>query len=142
MKFCTLCFATENDGSWQHVVVGHFCANCGVGGAVVDLPEWAIKNIRQNASWVGKRYYPCDEDRERAEERVDLLALVQHFPGRKVALRVFNGRKAWEVSQTLANGCTVSTTVTDADSGRQAMHRATALRFVPQWRLDEVKGEK
>lgn len=141
MKFCTLCFATETDGSWHHVVVGEFCTNCSAHGAVVDLPEWAIKNIRQNASWVGKRYYPCDEDRERAEERLDLLALVEQFPGRTAVLHTIDGRDTWEVRQVLADGRTIITTTPGVRTGQQAMRQASNLRFVPQWRLDEAKGE-
>lgn len=36
--------------------------NCGSGG-LVPMPEWAVSSIRFQASWVGKRYYPHDEDR-------------------------------------------------------------------------------
>lgn len=64
-KFCPCCFASETSGSWDHVVIGGYCTNCG-NGSTVDLPVWAIEEIRRNASWVGKRYYPCDEDKKAA----------------------------------------------------------------------------
>jgi len=63
MHFCTMCFASERNGSWGCTTMNNYCLNCGAGGTTVEIPEWAIENIRKNASWVGKRYYPCDEDR-------------------------------------------------------------------------------
>jgi len=142
MKFCTLCFTTDTDGSHNHVVFGDFCTNCSANGAVVELPEWAIKNIREQASWVGKRFYPCAEDREQLEERTDLLALVEQFPGRTAKLVTVDDRDTWEVQQRLANGHTVSTWVPGAATGQQAMRQARSLRFMPQWRLDEAKEKK
>jgi len=60
--FCVQCFASESSGSWVHVVVGSFCTNCCGNGTTMPLPKAAIESIRQQASWVGKRYYPHAED--------------------------------------------------------------------------------
>lgn len=62
--FCCQCFASESSGSWDHVVVGSFCANCCGNGTAFPLPKAAIESIRNQASWVGKRYYPHKEDAE------------------------------------------------------------------------------
>lgn len=62
--FCCRCFASESSGSWDHVVVGSFCANCCGNGTAFPLPKMAIESIRNQASWVGKRYYPHKEDAE------------------------------------------------------------------------------
>jgi hypothetical protein len=81
--FCSLCFANDEDGgSWGGGVCAAHCFNCGAGGSVVTLPKHAADAIRKSASWVGKRYYPSDEDREiQAELRV-LRGLITDFPGR------------------------------------------------------------
>ena len=66
--FCCQCFASESSGSWDHVVVGSFCTNCCGNGTAFPLPKVAIESIRNQASWVGKRYYPHKEDTDlRAE---------------------------------------------------------------------------
>lgn len=64
--FCCQCFASEASGSWDHVVVGSFCTNCCGNGTTFPLPKAAIESIRQQASWVGKRYYPHAEDLAKA----------------------------------------------------------------------------
>ncbi len=56
--FCPLCFASEESSSWGADVMDGHCFNCGASGGTVHLPAWAISEIRKNASWVGKRYYP------------------------------------------------------------------------------------
>lgn len=142
MKFCTLCFASEADGSFHCIVVGDGCTNCSANGTVVELPEWAIANIRRNASWVGRRFYPCDEDREAQQERADLLSLVENFPGRTATLHTVDGRDAWEVKQQLSDRRVVSTYMPGYQSGAHAMRRAIGLRYVPQWRLDEAEKEQ
>lgn len=84
--FCCCCFATDEGGSWGHEVIagpsGTLCTNCGAGGSAFPMPFYAAKSIREQASWVGKRYYPHEEDTENREERKRLLALVPDFPGR------------------------------------------------------------
>lgn len=61
LQFCPSCFASNENGSWNHVVVDNLCSNCGSIGTV-KLPRWAVESIRRSASWVGKRYYPSEED--------------------------------------------------------------------------------
>jgi len=70
--FCCQCFASESSGSWDHVVVGSFCTNCCGNGTAFPLPKTAIESIRNQASWVGKRYYPHKED---ADMRAEVEAL-------------------------------------------------------------------
>ena len=125
-----MCFASETGGSWNHVVIpmpaGGYCTNCG-NGSTVPLPEWAIKSIREQASWVGKRYYPADEDREAQAERSALLALVTAFPGRAAEPdKLTPGR--WMVFQA-GPKFTTSTSV-EAASADEAM-RKSGLRYFP-----------
>lgn len=63
LGFCPGCFASTEDGSWGHVVIGDHCTNCGANGTV-QLPRWAVDSIRRQASWVGSRFYPSQEDRD------------------------------------------------------------------------------
>ena len=67
MHFCVVCFASNEDGSWGCTTVpeANFCGNCSSNDCLVAIPFWAVESIRQQASWVGKRYYPCDEDRSK-----------------------------------------------------------------------------
>lgn len=87
--FCPTCFATSEDGSWGgRVEANGYCTNCGGGVPVGSqgMPSWMVKAIRKSASWVGKRYYPHEEDTRLARERRELLALVPFFPGRTARL--------------------------------------------------------
>jgi hypothetical protein len=52
--FCTRCFS--------RTVCIDACHNCGSGGTNIEIPLWAIDSIRENASWLGKRFYPHKED--------------------------------------------------------------------------------
>lgn len=79
LRFCPACFASSEDGSWGYTCDEHYCYNCGAGGTV-ELPFWAIRSIRKQASWVGKRYYPHEEDRETREELAALRALAPANP--------------------------------------------------------------
>ncbi len=110
LHFCVCCFATEEDGSWGCTVVGSVhCLNCGAGNSSFPLPRWATEEIRRNASWVGKRFYPSDEDVQRAEERRQLLKLVQTFPGR-IAEEMLSEKprnpenRVWKVKQDTGQG--------------------------------------
>jgi hypothetical protein len=64
IDFCCRCFASSQDGSWGEICSHDYCFNCGAGGFVISIPVWAIKSIRESASFVGKRYYPDKEDYE------------------------------------------------------------------------------
>lgn len=134
VAFCVQCFADEDSGSWSHAVIpeADFCANCCASGTLVRIPARAVGSIRQQASWVGKRYYPNDEDRQRYEERADLLETISVFPGRSARLE----EDRWVVTQLLPDGRHVSTFVRkqDAADAMEAM-RASKLRFVPAHKL-------
>lgn len=79
LAFCAGCFASSEDGSWDLTCDNQYCYNCGTVGTV-QLPRWAVDSIREQASWVGKRYYPADEDKEAAEELAALRALAPLNP--------------------------------------------------------------
>ena len=81
--FCPRCFASDMSGSWDQTVVGNHCYNCGASPSV-RLPDWAVDCIREQASWVGKRYYPNDEDKEMAAELKELRSRMTEFPGRTI----------------------------------------------------------
>lgn len=119
MLFCVRCFASENDGSWGSVVVKDHCFNCGCGGSAIDIDEWSIKSIRESASWVGKRYYPSEED---YETNAELLLARKNLPipPDRWAKEIEKG--LWDVGQPRANG-TISVFV-HADSEKEAMDKA------------------
>lgn len=133
--FCVMCFADESDGSWGHVTIpeSNYCTNCSSGGTLIQIPRGAVESIRRNASWVGKRYYPADEDSISFREREELLKLVQSFPGRSAkALEDESGR--WEVSQRSPDRRTTSTWVS-AESGDDALRRAKSLTYYSEDQL-------
>jgi hypothetical protein len=108
IDFCTLCFASSIDGSWNHVVIGDYCSNCGSYG-IINIPESAVDSIRKSASWVGKRYYPDGEDGATQKEIKALRALVTNFPGRDAIETSEFG--IWYVTQKLENNSSASVTV-------------------------------
>lgn len=99
LRFCPYCFATDEDGSWQHTVDEQFCSNCGAVNSSVPLPRWAVDSIRAQASWVGRRYYPNSEDHEREQERRALLGQISEFPKRRAEPSSEVGQ--WRVCQPL-----------------------------------------
>ena len=128
--FCVRCFATDTDGSWQHTVVpeANYCTNCGGGGTSVKIPRWAVDEIRKNASWVGKRYYPHEEDKERRVELEALRSTIKIFKGRK-AKRVDdaeNGEPQFLVTQDLGGGRNVSVVI-NAESQKVALNKTKTL---------------
>lgn len=135
-NFCPQCFADDDGGSWGVGTIGGHCLNCGAGGAI-QIPKWAVESIRQNASWVGRRYYPQDEDREIYDERKALLDLVKVFPGREVmqARKFEDGEWVddvgrWTIRQNTPSGY-MSTTV-QAASREEAMEASRYhLRYMP-----------
>ena len=127
--FCPRCFASDMSGSWDHTVSGNYCYNCGAGGGIVQLPDWAVDSIREQASWVGKRYYPNDEDKQMAAEIKALRSRMTEFPGRTIEM-VEPGE--YRVIQRLDERTTIQTTVT-AKTEKEAWEKAkTLLPFVPQ----------
>jgi hypothetical protein len=139
--FCTRCFASDTDGSWNHIVLdageGGYCTNCGGGGTSVQIPRWAVDEIRRNASWVGKRYYPSDEDKEKYDELRRLRAFVTHFPGRTAEPpKDERDEDMWCVVQKVSKTKNVSTVVR-ADSEEDALEQArTLLPYIPEEMLD------
>lgn len=75
LDFCPGCFATAEDssGGGAPIPEGNYCTNCGNVG-LLNIPRWAVESIRAQASFVGKRYYPIDEDRDQAAELAFLRA--------------------------------------------------------------------
>ncbi len=132
--FCVMCFADSVDGSWGHTVVettsGSHCLNCGASGSGVAMPRWAVESVRKNASWVGCRYYPNQDDRERGAELVHLRALVPHFPGRTAA-PIPDHPDRWAVTQRLADSKTVSVAVTASSEDEALAAARTQLPYVP-----------
>jgi len=119
--FCTRCFASDRDSSWGDPAASDHCFNCGAGGCTVPIPGWAIKFIRESASWVGKRYYPSQEDREQALELRYLRSLVPPPPGRTVKRADYDviHEHDWVVKQEYPDGSSITTTVR-ADCDEQA----------------------
>jgi len=103
LEFCVCCFASSENGSWNHTIEGGHCYNCGAGGPETRMPRWAIDSIRKSASWVGKRYYPGEEDRAIQEEIKTLRAMVTTFPGRSVEMC---DPGQWKVTQKTGKGRT------------------------------------
>ena len=122
---CVRCFASDTEGSWQHVVYGdeekNHCTNCGAGNAAVPLPRWAIDDIRENASWIGKRYYPHREDREGNAELKLLRSKMTIFPGRS-AEEVEEGQ--WAVKQQTSKAGKRIQVFVDASSAKEALEKA------------------
>jgi hypothetical protein len=135
LRFCPFCFATDEDGSWHHTVAATHCSNCGVIDSSVTLPRWAVESIRQQASWVGKRYYPNAEDQQLATERRALLAQVQQFPGR-TARPTPSQVYGWVVAQALPDGVTEEIMVTAVDAAAALEAARYALTYVPQEHLN------
>lgn len=130
LDFCPRCFATSESGSWNHVVECGYCTNCG-NSSTVSLPFWAIESIREQASWVGKRYYPSKEDRQQYAELLALRLLVTESPGR-TAEPVEDDPTRWCVKQALAAGDGWISTMVDASSAAGALDAARAsLPYVP-----------
>lgn len=128
MRFCPRCFADEETGSWRHVVTGSHCTNCG-SSSTIDIPAWAIGSIREQASWVGKRYYPIEEDRQARKELALLRSKMTEFPGRSVRFSEGNG---WVVEQRTGPRTITSVFIT-ADNAEEALAAAkTMLPYTEQ----------
>lgn len=138
LAFCPRCFASNEDGSWGHTAVPEldFCTNCCHGG-LVRLPRWAIKSIRVQASWVGKRYYPNEEDHERAEEVRYLRSQMPDAPGRSVEPCATGEPDAWTVRQKKPDGREISL-LTQAPSAAAALAKTkTDLPYYPKESLEK-----
>lgn len=131
-EFCPRCFADNLGGSWGEGVLSGHCMNCGASPAIT-IPAWAVRSIREQASWVGKRYYPCDEDREISAELETLRAMLTDFPGRFAEST--NEPGSFRVTQLLPGGGRVWMVV-DATTINEALDRLkTKLRYVSREQL-------
>lgn len=132
LLFCPCCFASSEGGSWTkgQAVFEGLCINCGASGPALTIPRWAVESIHRQASWVGKRYYPNDEDKETWDEVQALRATIKEFPGRSVR-RTEDG-KDWWVSQRLKKGQSISIVV-KAKTWEDAFEKARLqLPYVPK----------
>jgi hypothetical protein len=139
LTFCVLCFATDEGGSWGGSVessgTATHCFNCGAGGTGFSLPRQAVDEIRKNASWVGKRYYPSSEDFDNREEVQALRALPTKHWGRSATRSAFaDDKDKWTVTQLLKGNPlhrTVSVFVA-AETAEEALEKAKLLLpYVP-----------
>lgn len=142
VSFCPACFASEENGSWGHVVESGYCTNCG-NGSTLSVPRWAVESIREQASWVGKRYYPAEEDKERHAEIETLRGLMTEYPGRSVERDVDeDGEVHFNVKQDRPGGG-YSTTMYSARYGvasaEQALERARTQ--LPFFTHDQLKAK-
>ena len=98
VDFCTRCFASSDSGSMGGAVGCGGCTNCSSTGTTVHIPLWAVEDIRDNASWVGNRYYTCEEDYKNNTELKLLRSKMYHFPAR-TATPLEDEPGMWEVRQ-------------------------------------------
>lgn len=130
--FCPCCFSSEDGGSWGGQAFESGCANCG-NGSTINIPRWSVESIREQASWVGKRYYPNQEDKEACEERRRLIDLVKDFPGRTAEGTDY---LEWNVTQKLLKfpytSASVMVSVTGAETAADAIEKTKYdLPYVP-----------
>jgi hypothetical protein len=149
--FCARCFATGEGGSWGGFVdvskdgKDNHCYNCGAGGCAVKIPRWAVKSICEQASWVGKRYYPSDEDYEHVREVKALRDLVKVYPGRsaeKIVSERHDDADQWWVHQELPGDKRVSVIVKAATANRALEKARLSLPYIPQKELDKKCKKK
>jgi hypothetical protein len=122
VRFCVKCFADDRSSSLSGSgsIVNDHCLNCGSGGTIASLQVWAVDSIREQASWVGKRYYPNDEDRQLNEELRALRREIGNYPGRSAEPSSTPGQ--WDLIQVLENGSTRRTSIV-ADSAEDALKK-------------------
>lgn len=111
IQFCERCFATMD---WQ---VPH-CFNCGAGGAGVIMLQRQADEIRKGASWVGKRFYTDNDDRELNAELRALRRAIGTYPGRSAMWRPANERGPgyWSLEQSRPGTGCITTTVDAPES--------------------------
>ncbi len=128
--FCSMCFA-ESDLAFH-------CHNCGAGGTNVSIPIGHAELIRKSASWVGKRYYPSDDDKAERAEIERLRLAIGTWPGRTVkasslANEPEHARRV-DVEQKTEKGWTqISTERADGETDEQIIRRTAAhLPWIPE----------
>jgi len=136
--FCVRCFASSDNSSWGESLIDGHCFNCGAGGATVNLPRWAVESIRQQASWVGKRYYPNQEDYDRSEEINRLRSKMTSFPGREAQLSAADDG-SWMVRQKTPGRSWISIFIEDANSAEDALEKTkTKLPYYDEGSLRAI----
>lgn len=127
--FCPRCFASEKDGSWGCTVDKNFCNNCSASGTAVPLPEWAIKTIREGASWIGRRYYPQQEDKENHEELMALRSLVtdRDLTVKREEPSEFDPAGSWRCTVNMSDGRNVSTSLKGTMTYEEALWEARRI---------------
>jgi hypothetical protein len=138
--FCVLCFANDDDdGSWSGGLCSSHCFNCGAGGSVIQISKFASTEIRKNASWVGRRYYPNQEDKDNYAELTFLRSKMTEFPGRSAEEYTDSrtGELFWRILQELPGGPSGLTTSMlfpriEGETPAEGIEKAkTALPYVP-----------
>lgn len=131
VHFCSQCYASSEDGSMGGTAYATHCTNCGASGPTLYVESYHVKALRAQASWVGRRFYPTDEDHANAAERERLLKLVRRFPGRSV--RVLKDVGQYEVKQVTGKGQSTSMFV-QAVSVNDALEKSR--RYLPYFDKD------
>lgn len=124
-NFCSNCFADDEGGSWGCGTDRSHCYNCGM-GLPVSIPVEAVRNIRKQASWVGKRYYPHEEDIRELKELAYFRTRAGDPKNRTAEYR----HGAWFVSQPSGEGKILSI-VTQASSAEDALNKVRHLMPYP-----------
>lgn len=130
IPFCPGCLGSIDDSSWGELVAEGYCCNCG-NASTIMIPRWAVKSIREQASWVGKRYYPHKEDRERSAELEALRALAPDDPERTVK-PVEDPPGHFETKQPTEKG-SLSTWVRAGSLDEAKLKAKVVLPFRPTW---------
>ena len=137
IAFCPSCMASGDNSSWGGGIDLSHCDNCGH-GPPIQIPRWAVESIRQQASWVGKRYYPHQEDRDIHQELEDLRKLIKKFPGR-TATRCAGEPGHWRVVQKIGLRATTGVLVQAKTKAAAFLKAHTLLPYVPASRQRKVR---
>ncbi len=121
--FCVRCFADDLGGSWGVGVLpdGAHCFNCGAGQSAVNIPRWAVESIREQACFVGTRYYP-DDDYKKDRAELLLLRSKMPIPANRTAERALTAEGHWNVKQPTSESSYTSVMVV-ADSAEEALEK-------------------
>jgi hypothetical protein len=130
IPFCPACLGSGDDSSWGELISEGYCCNCG-NASTIMIPRWAVKSIRQQASWVGKRYYPHEEDFEQHAELEALRALAPDDPERTVK-PVEDQPGRFETKQPTEKG-SLSTWVNAGSLDEAKLKAKVVLPFRPEW---------
>lgn len=139
MLFCVKCFASSRDSSWGGELLKELCCNCGCAGSAIELEEWQIQSIREQASWVGKRFYPHEEDADQAAELRYARARLPIPKDRYARLCIDETSRYW-VTQPNAKGGT--SVIVEASSGPEALEKSRTRLPLNQGEPDAIPKER